>query len=301
MNRSFVSLDAIVFDAGTQIRAAINETIVCEYAEQMTDGAQFPPIVLFHDGNQYYLGDGFHRAMAAKRNEFRDIAADVRPGTKTDALWFALGANKTNGQRMTTADKKHAIALALQAWPDRSQTQIAEQIGCTQQWVAQVRAQLKDTSTCNLPDRVTGKDGKSYPSARSNGVGIQKSVAAVKQRVDRIRLMAGEGHTTRQIASAVGLSEEGCRATMKREGIHVPADRVTRKTQRHDATRIVETIVMDAENLTADVGLIDFDAIDRDRLGDWIDALTIAKKSLTSFIGRLIEEHKNHVKRTEVA
>ena len=39
---------------------------------------------------------------------------------QSDALWFALGANKTQGQRLSPADKKHAILLALKAWPDKS-------------------------------------------------------------------------------------------------------------------------------------------------------------------------------------
>ena len=115
-----VSLDAIVFDAKTQVRASVDDAVVRRYAERMTEDDLFPPVVVFHDGAAYYLADGFHRVRAARRNLFRDIDADVRPGTKTDALWYALGANKTNGVHMTAVDKKHAILLALQTWPARS-------------------------------------------------------------------------------------------------------------------------------------------------------------------------------------
>jgi hypothetical protein len=94
-----VALQDIVFDAGTQVRVSISEQVVADYAEAMTDGADFPPVVLFHDGNRYYMGDGFHRGLAAKRIDARDIPADVRVGTATDALWYALGANKANGHR----------------------------------------------------------------------------------------------------------------------------------------------------------------------------------------------------------
>lgn len=41
---------------------------------------------------------------------------------------------------MTRADKRHAVELALKTWPDRSQTQIARQVGCSQQYVSRVRA-----------------------------------------------------------------------------------------------------------------------------------------------------------------
>lgn len=40
-----------------------------------------------------------------------------------------------------------------------STTKIAEQIGCNQSYVSSLKSQVSGTT--NLPDRVTGKDGKS--------------------------------------------------------------------------------------------------------------------------------------------
>lgn len=69
-----------------------------------------------------------------------------------------LGANKANGQRLTPADKKHAVLLALQTWPERSGNQIAEQVGCDVRCVARLKDEFKQNGTCpNLPDRVTGQ------------------------------------------------------------------------------------------------------------------------------------------------
>lgn len=183
MTMSIIPLKSIVFDAGTQIRVELDQHLVGEYAEAMTEGAHFPPIVLFHDGNRHYLADGFHRFMAAQRLKFADIDADVRPGTKDDALWFALGANKKNGKRLNSTDLQHAIRLAFETWPDKSAHEIAAQVGCTQQWVSARRAQV--TTTCHLPDRVTGRDGKSYPATRpvkqtptTNGMSAKASRSA---------------------------------------------------------------------------------------------------------------------------
>ena len=64
---------------------------------------------------------------------------------------------------MTPQDKRHAIELAIKTWPDRSQNEIAAQIGCSQRYVSTIRGEVRTTS--NLPDRVTGKDGKSYPAS----------------------------------------------------------------------------------------------------------------------------------------
>jgi hypothetical protein len=85
--------------------------------------------------------------------------------SQQDALWFALGANRENGQRMTSADKKHAILMALTTWPEKSQRAIAEQIGCSDVYISQVK-KTHVQSTSHLPDRVLGKDGKSYPATR---------------------------------------------------------------------------------------------------------------------------------------
>lgn len=332
-----VPIKDIRIDGGTQVRAAISENVVAEYADRMLAGDVFPSVMLFHDGNDYYVADGFHRVLAAKRNGLIDIPADVTAGTKADALWHALGANRKNGQRLTERDVKHAIELALAIWPDRSGKQLSEQIGCSQRYVASIREHVR--ATANLPDRVKGKDGKSYPAARPKepvaidpkreaiaalinegrssraicaelGVrgeivaeirrelGVAKpdtSRDAVRQRRERMREMAASGHSSRQIAAAVGMSELGCKATMRDVGIDVPADRAIGKSNRHDSTRIIEHIVMDAENLTADVGLIDFAALDAARFEEWVTSLTTSKRALDAFIRQLVKEKQKHV------
>ena len=55
--------------------------------------------------------------------------------------------------------------MALEAFPDRSAVQVAEQIGCSLSYAQKIHNQ--DTAIGILPvrDRVTGKDGKSYPAS----------------------------------------------------------------------------------------------------------------------------------------
>ena len=163
-HRERIRLDAIVFDAGTQVRAAINEDTVADYAAAMQAGTKFPPVMLFFDSTRYYMADGFHRGHAALRIGAVDIPAVVTVGTRTDALWYALGANKVNGARLTTDDKRQAILLALKAWPDKGSRELAEQIGCSDRYVLNIKDEVRTTS--HLPNRVTGKDGKSYPATR---------------------------------------------------------------------------------------------------------------------------------------
>jgi DNA-binding NarL/FixJ family response regulator len=297
-----VALADIVFDADTQARASISDPVVAEYAEQMTAGATFPPVVLFHDGSRYYMADGFHRGLAAFRVGVMDIAADVRAGTASDALWFALGANKTNGTRLTSKDKRHAILAALKTWPDKSINMIAEQIGANQRYASGIRAEV--SATTNLPDRVTGKDGKSYPATTRNrpervvppppAGGVARNPVAVQQRREQIRDMAAEGHSSRQIAAKLGLSEIGCRRIARDAGVDLLADRTIGRAHRHDSTRIVEHIVMDADNLTTDVNLIVFSDLTHEQIAGWLGPLKTSRDRLNTFIRRLMQEQENH-------
>lgn len=175
-----VSLSSIRTDGDTQSRAAISSDTVAEYAEAMRDGATFPPITLFHDGSNYWLADGFHRVVASRRFGAVEIAADVHIGTREDALWFAIGANKANGIRPNKGDVKHAVELALRTWPEKTQQAIAEQVGCSQGYIAKVKGQfIPMNNLTEAPATVTGKDGKTYPTTKTKATRVKAEKQAV--------------------------------------------------------------------------------------------------------------------------
>lgn len=83
----------------------------------------------------------------------------------------------STGRSLAPADKRRCVeialrefpnlssrAVALKTWPEKSAAIIADQVGCTHAFVSRIRAEVC-TST-DLPSRVTGKDGKSYPARR---------------------------------------------------------------------------------------------------------------------------------------
>jgi hypothetical protein len=157
-----IKLSDIVTTAGTQIRARIDQDTVAEYAEAMKDASnKFPPVVVFHDGSQFILGDGFHRALAATRNGFKDILAEVRTGTKADALKYALGANTAHGLRRTNSDKRRSVVLALAEWPKVSDREIARICAVSNNFVSDTRkTQLSSNDSSEKPEKRTGADGR---------------------------------------------------------------------------------------------------------------------------------------------
>jgi ParB-like nuclease domain len=111
-------------DGGTQSRAQLNLDAVKAYAEAMRDGVTFPPVIVFYDGKDYWLADGFHRVAAAVDASITELEADVRQGTRRDAVLFSVGANAAHGVQRSNADKRRAVELLLNddewsTWADR--------------------------------------------------------------------------------------------------------------------------------------------------------------------------------------
>ena len=98
-------------DLTLQTRAGTDADTIRTYTEAMDDGAQFPDVTVFTDGETYWLADGFHRVLAAKSNGKTAISADVRKGTEDDAVVFGGTANNKQGKRPTMADVQHFLSM----------------------------------------------------------------------------------------------------------------------------------------------------------------------------------------------
>lgn len=158
---AFVELDKIVLDDGLQIRAALNDETISDYAALMKEGTQFPLINLFqeHEGAPMLLADGFHRVLAARKAGLTQLHAVIKSGGRKEALELALIANERHGLRLTNADKNRAARMALEAFPDRSDAVIAKMCTVSAEFVRRVRAQLPTVGSCNPLVRL-GLDGR---------------------------------------------------------------------------------------------------------------------------------------------
>lgn len=168
MRPTMVLVQNIRLDGDTQPRAGIDNALVCEYAEAYrADAKSLPPVVVFFDGTNHWLADGFHRWHAAKA-ELEKIRCDVRQGTLDDARWFSYSANQTHGLRRNNADKARAVRAAL-LHPNGtklSDVQIAAHVGVNDKTVAKYRAELESTSEIPKSDERTGRDGRTTDTAK---------------------------------------------------------------------------------------------------------------------------------------
>jgi hypothetical protein len=136
-----MNIGALVMDERLQSRTEISEDTVADYVDAIKDGAEFPPVLVYFDGINYYLTDGYHRVLAHKRAEKVSIQCDVLQGTLRDAILHSAGVNANHGMRRTYADKRKSVMTLLDdfEWSDWSNSEIARRCGVSPTFVASLR------------------------------------------------------------------------------------------------------------------------------------------------------------------
>jgi AraC-like DNA-binding protein len=138
-----IKLSLITIDAGTQARQKINQDVVNEYAQLLTEGAVFPPIVVF--GEKNILADGWHRFFAHRAAGIKEIEIDSREGEVRDAIFYGFGANKSRGLQMNQDDTRSIIGRLLMdnEWAKLGDRKIADHVGVSSTTVLRLRQAME--------------------------------------------------------------------------------------------------------------------------------------------------------------
>jgi FtsZ-binding cell division protein ZapB len=175
-----VGLDKIRIDGGTQSRVKIDEHVVAQYADEMLGGDLFPPIVLFYDGLDYWLADGFHRYFANKRVNSPGIRATIMDGSVRDAILHGIEANNKHGLRPTNEDKRKGVITMLKdiEWQDFSNREIGRICGVSHTLVNTIRKELEskpngNSSTVKVNSRIA-KVSNPDPAVEFNDAEIER-------------------------------------------------------------------------------------------------------------------------------
>lgn len=198
-----IALHLIKVDPDLQMRTAgLDVGVVTDYAEAMVEGATFPPVVLFFDGEAYWPGDGFHRIEAARRTDHPTIPADVRQGSKRDAILFAVGANASHGLRRTPADKRRSVLAMLRdpEWSRQSDREIGKRCAVDHKTVGSVRREI------------TGAGGEIPKTTRAAAVVDSGEIPTVQQGA------AGGSMVERMLSKA---SDDALISECRRRGMEV--------------------------------------------------------------------------------
>jgi hypothetical protein len=168
-----------------QMRLALDEEAIEQYAEHLAD---LPPVRLMWDEqeNVYWVVDGAHSITAAAQLEDRRVRAVVEEGGYLEAFFAAARSNRAHGVRLTNADKRHRVEVALDdpALGGQSTRDVAHLCSVSQSLVARVKSEREARGaahTVGAPEyethlnpsnqsaTVEGKDGKVYPARKPRG------------------------------------------------------------------------------------------------------------------------------------
>jgi ParB-like chromosome segregation protein Spo0J len=164
------NIDDIERDESLQARAQLDPKTIDSYAEEMQRHVQFPPVEIFQDGARYYLADGWHRFKAALSIGAQVIRANVRPGTRRDAVLYAAGANITHGLRRSNADKRKAVTLLLydeecRYWSDH---ELAKHAGVDHKTVGRIRKEQEESGEIpQIENRTVERGNQAYTMAKT--------------------------------------------------------------------------------------------------------------------------------------
>jgi ParB-like chromosome segregation protein Spo0J len=164
MNEQTIPISALTLDPELQPRAVMDADLIDEYADAMSEGAEFPAVVAFRDG-AVFLVDGFHRVAACQRLGKSEVAAVVNDGAREQALRYALAANAAHYARRSPGDLIRAYETAVRHGlvDPADANAVQATIHCSSRWAAELtqasRAEAKDKRDAEVAHKV--REGKS--------------------------------------------------------------------------------------------------------------------------------------------
>lgn len=173
-----LDLEEVRRDGGTQPRTKIDLQHIKRLEEQMEDGQEIEPVVVFYDGESYWLADGFHRCHAHRNLEIPTIRAIIYQGSRRDAILYSVGANADHKPALprSRADKRRAVLTLLNdpEWKQWSDRAIAKMCKVHHQMVGRLRTSLDDhpvtkSSTDTIPSSLTAKSSSDQTSQSLTG------------------------------------------------------------------------------------------------------------------------------------
>ncbi len=183
--RTTIPLERIKTDGGTQMRAALDPDTVQEYLDAMQPigWGDFPAVIVYYDGKDHWLADGFHRVEAYRRaadnlDQPASVPADVRSGTRRDAILHAAGANASHGLRRTNADKRRAVETLLRDddWRHWSNREIGRRCNVSESFVREVKKDL-GIDTAHETQYIHPKTGE-QTAMRTANIGATRTLAS---------------------------------------------------------------------------------------------------------------------------
>jgi len=105
-----LSLDQIQKDEELYPRTRTDWQTILRYADSLSSGSVFPPVLVAQKEGKYILLDGYHRYEAHKKCKKVHIQAEVKENlTETEMYLLAVEANTKHGEALSPYERALAI------------------------------------------------------------------------------------------------------------------------------------------------------------------------------------------------
>ena len=212
----WLPLDEIQRDGGTQPRVKMDLAHIKRLEEQIEEGHSLEPVVVFYDGESYWLADGFHRWQANSNQEQEAIACIIHQGSRRDAILYSVGANADHKPALPRSreDKRRAVMTLLRdpEWKDWSNYKIAEVCRVNEKTVRNIRKTLttdfrsegENVTTDLTPNFRNDDSTRTYTTKhgtvatmKTANIGRQKGSSSSDAKGDNVEAV-GESTSTKQ-------------------------------------------------------------------------------------------------------
>lgn len=184
------------------------DSVVKEYAQSMSRGDKFPPLVAFEVDDELILVDGWHRYKAGRRAHIYDYEVIVHiGGTLQDAFAYSrFEANRTHGLPLTRKEKEVVIRELCKEpyYSVLSSNELSKLLRCSKNTVQKIRVKYD-----LLPEMVRSGDGRMRPSVMNPTCQLDKLVSsglsAAPPTAEELNLTPEDKHimTTRESLQSI--------------------------------------------------------------------------------------------------
>lgn len=164
------------------IKSTASEGAITDYQDDMEEGCEFPPLLVYLVGDDFLLVGGAKRLEAARRAARPTVRCEIRRGSLRDAILASCAENATHGLRRTKADKERAVSKLLQdkEWSKWSDREIARRCVVCPTFVSNLRLKLRDSLTVHVDS-----DNKRLYRTKHGTVAAMNVVAIGKRSEDQ--------------------------------------------------------------------------------------------------------------------
>ena len=201
MSRSRNSPDVSIGETPYQVMPELSAEEYRALKADIKENGIIVPITVDGDGR---IIDGHHRYKAAQELGIDDPPIQVRDDLNRDAKRSLAWRLNMQRRHVDGTTKKHLIrdriGELIERGIDKTDAEVAEEMGCTRQWVSEVRETV-------VADRIEDTEGAKNATACDFSTTVDYATSEQKEDLTKDLIVKNPNKSNREIARSLGVSD----------------------------------------------------------------------------------------------